>query len=116
MLHLVKSALGLKKIMQKAGMKNIDSIVNSHIEMNTQERIFGNFLLGSGNLNLDDWLFCAEICVSEHMSMFEVCRELNVVKPASLEGIHQLSCALASKQLQARQCTAMLEQYRKQAA
>ncbi|MBP7860201.1 hypothetical protein KA183_00850 [bacterium] len=106
----------IERSIKQDDMKNIDSIVNSHIEMNTQERIFGNFLLGSGNLNLDDWLFCAEICVSEHMSMFEVCRELNVVKPASLEGIHQLSCALASKQLQARQCTAMLEQYRKQAA
>ena len=97
-------------------IKTIDSVVNSHLETSTQERFFGNFLLSSGNLNLDDWLFCAEVAVSEHMSMYEVCRELNVVKPASLDGINQLAQAFANKQMPARQCTAMLEQYRKQAA
>ncbi|MCW5821818.1 MAG: hypothetical protein KIT34_03390 [Cyanobacteria bacterium TGS_CYA1] len=106
----------IERSFKQDNLKNIDVMVNSHLETHTQERFFGNFLLSSGNLNLSDWLFCAEVAVSEHMSMFEVCSELNVVKPASLDGINQLAQAFANKQVPARQCTMMLEQFRKQAA
>ncbi|MDX2107173.1 MAG: hypothetical protein SFY67_12295 [Candidatus Melainabacteria bacterium] len=106
----------IERSFKQDNLKNIDVMVNSHLETHTQERFFGNFLLSSGNLNLPDWLFCAEVAVSEHMSMFEVCSELNVVKPASLDGINQLAQAFANKQVPARQCTMMLEQFRKQAA
>lgn len=106
----------IERSFKQDNLKNIDVMVNSHLETHTQERFFGNFLLSSGNLNLSDWLFCAEVAVSEHMSMYEVCRELNVVKPASLDGINQLAQAFANKQVPARQCTMMLEQFRKQAA
>jgi len=106
----------IERSCKQDNIKNIDAMVNSHLETQTQERFLGNFLLSSGNLTLDDWLFCAEVAVSEHLSMFEVCRELNVVKPATLDGINQLANALATKQVPARQCTLMLEKYRKQAA
>lgn len=106
----------LERSVKANSMNDVETVINSHLEINTQERIFGNFLLGSGNLNLDDWLFCAEVSVLEVHSMYQVCCELKVVKEDALVGIYQLAQALATKQIPARQCTAMLEQYRRMAA
>ncbi len=95
---------------------HIETVIGSHLELNTSERIFGNFILCSGNLNIDDWLFCAEVAVQEHMSLYQVCTELKVVRPDILVGVFQLANALVAKQIPARQCTILLEKYRRVAA
>lgn len=106
----------LERSVKQNSLSDAETVICSHLETGTQERIFGNFLLGSGNLNLEDWLFCAEVAVLEQASLYQVCSELKVVKEDTLLGIYQLAEALASKEIQARQCTAMLEKYRKVAA
>lgn len=85
-----------------------ESIMVSELDVTTLDRTFGNLLLGSTILGIEELLFCAEVACEEDFMLEEVVEHFGLVEPTILNGACQLARMLLNKSISAKDCTVML--------
>lgn len=78
------------------------------LDLSTLDRAFGNLLLASSSIGIEELLFCAEVAISEAQSLESVVNNFEIVEGNVLNGACQLARMLCAKKISARDCTIML--------
>lgn len=80
----------------------------SELDLATLDRAFGNLLLASSIIGIEELLFCAEVAVEEGESLESVVGSFEIVEPSVLNGACQLARMLLNRKISARECTVLL--------
>lgn len=81
----------------------------SELGLVTLDRAFGNLLVASGFLTIDEVLYCLEVALSESRSVDSVLSLFQLVDPLIFDGACQLARLLTDGEITPRQCTVFLE-------
>ena len=91
-----------------ANLKSPEATLVSELNLATLDRTFGNLLMASTCLDIEEILFCAEVALEEGYLLEEIVEKFELVQPQILKGACQLARMLLNKSISARNCTIML--------
>lgn len=90
------------------GANSPESRMVQELDLTTLDRAFGNLLLASSVIGIEELLFCAEVAISEGQSLEDVVNNFEIVEANVLNGACQLARMLSSRKISARDCTILL--------
>lgn len=88
--------------------KSPEATLVSELNLATLDRTFGNLLLASTCLDIEEILFCAEVALEEEQMLEEIVERFELIAPQLLTGACHLSRMLLDKSISAKNCTILL--------